>query len=377
MRDDLQDLVDRVSRLLAAPATLEDEEFTLLAFCAHPLDGGEAVLDAVRTRSILTRGSSPEVRRWFEEFGIASAQRPLRIPGDPAAGILPRLMLPVRHAGRAHGYLWLLDGGRTDAADLADPALAEAVRLAGEAGRILAARTGEDADLDRALTTVLSGTGAREPALAVLAAQLGEHPARARRAPAGRCAAAGLAATGRGRGRPAAGGGRVRRRRRPRAAARRRRPPARRRPDRRRPVRPAPGQHGRDVGGRAGGDAAAGALGPGADGGARGRRRAGALPGRALGGAGGLAAGRRAERAGRRRAAAAGRSPCSAAPRRPGWTPGAAPRGPPPRSLIHRQTLYYRLGRIEALTGLDLADGDARLLLHASLRRARLDRARG
>jgi hypothetical protein len=39
---------------------------------------------------------------------------------------------------------------------------------------------------------------------------------------------------------------------------------------------------------------------------------------------------------------------------------------------VHRQTLYYRLGRIEALTGLDLDDGDARLLLHASLRRARL-----
>jgi hypothetical protein len=40
---------------------------------------------------------------------------------------------------------------------------------------------------------------------------------------------------------------------------------------------------------------------------------------------------------------------------------------------IHRQTLYYRLGRITALTGLDLADGDTRLLVHASLRRARLD----
>jgi hypothetical protein len=39
---------------------------------------------------------------------------------------------------------------------------------------------------------------------------------------------------------------------------------------------------------------------------------------------------------------------------------------------VHRQTLYYRLGRIAELTGLDLADGDARLLLHASLRRARL-----
>ena len=39
---------------------------------------------------------------------------------------------------------------------------------------------------------------------------------------------------------------------------------------------------------------------------------------------------------------------------------------------MHRQTLYYRLARIAELTGLDLADGDARLLLHASLRSARL-----
>jgi hypothetical protein len=39
---------------------------------------------------------------------------------------------------------------------------------------------------------------------------------------------------------------------------------------------------------------------------------------------------------------------------------------------IHRQTLYYRLGRIEALTGLDLADGEDRLLLHTSVKAARL-----
>src|SRR5947209_16540641 len=157
LRDDLQELVDRVSRVLAAPATLEDAEFTLLAFCAHPVDDGEPVLDAVRTRSILTRGSSPGVRRWFEEFGIARAERPLRTPDDPAAGILTRLMLPVRHEGRNQGYLWLLDGGRTDADDLADPALAEAVALAAEAGRVLAERSGEDGDTDRALAAALDG----------------------------------------------------------------------------------------------------------------------------------------------------------------------------------------------------------------------------
>ncbi|MFP3987717.1 helix-turn-helix domain-containing protein, partial [Streptomyces sp. E11-3] len=39
---------------------------------------------------------------------------------------------------------------------------------------------------------------------------------------------------------------------------------------------------------------------------------------------------------------------------------------------IHRQTLYYRLSRVEQLTGLDLDDGQDRLLLHMALKRARL-----
>ncbi|MFB9392921.1 PucR family transcriptional regulator, partial [Streptomyces coeruleoprunus] len=35
---------------------------------------------------------------------------------------------------------------------------------------------------------------------------------------------------------------------------------------------------------------------------------------------------------------------------------------------IHRQTLYYRLSRVEQLTGLDLNDGEDRLLLHMALK---------
>src|SRR3954453_21819796 len=138
VRDDLQDLVDEVSRVLGAPATLEDREFTLLAFCAHeqdPTDGPvpATTMDAVRAHSILGRGSTPQVRRRFEEFGIARATGPLRVPADPAAGILTRLCLPVRADGRLHGYLWLLDEGRTDVDDPASPGLAEATALAAEA----------------------------------------------------------------------------------------------------------------------------------------------------------------------------------------------------------------------------------------------------
>jgi DNA-binding PucR family transcriptional regulator len=39
---------------------------------------------------------------------------------------------------------------------------------------------------------------------------------------------------------------------------------------------------------------------------------------------------------------------------------------------VHRQTLYYRLARIGEVTGLDLADGEHRLLLHGALKAARL-----
>jgi DNA-binding PucR family transcriptional regulator len=39
---------------------------------------------------------------------------------------------------------------------------------------------------------------------------------------------------------------------------------------------------------------------------------------------------------------------------------------------VHRQTLYYRLAKAERITGLDLADGEQRLVLHLALKAAEL-----
>jgi DNA-binding PucR family transcriptional regulator len=39
---------------------------------------------------------------------------------------------------------------------------------------------------------------------------------------------------------------------------------------------------------------------------------------------------------------------------------------------VHRQTLYYRLSRIETLTGLNLNSGEDRLLLHITIKAFRL-----
>jgi hypothetical protein len=372
VRDDLQELVDEVSRLLAAPATLEDADFTLLAFCAHD-DSSEGAMDAVRTRSILTRGSPAPTRAWFEEFGIASAEGPLRTPADASAGILTRLVIPVRHAGRTRGYLWLLDGGRIDPTDTGDSALAAAVDLAADAGRLLADRAASDDDLGRPLSAVLTGgPTARAQGMRALTAALGDQlplvlvalvpgpdglPDRWWRPRAGAVAA-------------------VLPEERPVAAV----------------LVPLAGTS--DL--RPAGALAAASLAKLPPGSTAGVSQVGR-------GVADLPAQWAQARAAARVAGAVPRfSPVAHWAELGAWRPVTELAGPDPvvvplltdRVLtetaevfldcagsasraatelrIHRQTLYYRLSRIEAVTGLDLADGGARLLLHASLRAARL-----
>jgi GAF domain-containing protein len=111
-RADYQELVDEISELLGAPATLENRDFELIAFGAYDSEGDldPTALDPVRTRSILTRRSTAAVRRWFEGFGITRATGPVRIPRTVEAGVYRgRICLPVRHRGVVLGYVWLLD----------------------------------------------------------------------------------------------------------------------------------------------------------------------------------------------------------------------------------------------------------------------------
>ena len=366
MRDDLQELVDDVSRLLAAPVTLEDADFTLLAFCSHD-DAAVEAMDAVRARSILTRGSPPETRAWFEEFGIASAERPLRTPEDPAAGIRTRLVIPVRHGGRTRGYLWLLDGGRIDPDDPADPALAAAVERAAEAGRLLADRDVPAPDLGRTLAAALSDDAR---AVRTLGESLGRDVSQVLVALVP--GAAGLPDRWRlpGAGAVVAvlGGG---------SAA---------------VLLPLPGPADlRPAGALAAASLASLPVGSTA-GVSRVRQGVGALP----------AQWSEAVTAARVAAADPRFSPVAQWSEIGSWRLVSGLDGPDPAAeallaepalartaevfldcagsasraaealQVHRQTLYYRLSRIEELTGLDLADGEARLLLHASLKAARL-----
>lgn len=379
---DLQDLVDEVSALLGAPATLEDRDFRLIAFGVHDSEDA-AALDPVRTRSILTRHSTAEVRAWFERYGIARASGPVRIPAAPDAGVVRgRLCLPVRHSGFVYGYVWLLDEAEHSPAQLS-----AAMAVAGRIGERLAAMSLAGAETGRALRALLTAAGraerdtaedalrlaldrdADEPhALVCVRAPAGESPGPLpglRTVPAG-AALARVPERGRGelvallvrlRSRQVLGPART-------AAARL-----------------------LDAVGSPGAVAGIGAA----------RGTLGELP----------AAWREATSAARAAHAQAELGPIakwstlgpyrlltalpSGAPPDPAVAPlltddhhelaytaevfldHAGQAGRTATALaIHRQTLYYRLSRIEQLTGLDLADGEARLLLHMALKAARL-----
>jgi len=145
---DLQDVVDEVSRVLATPVVLEDRDFNLVVFAAH----ADAV-DPVRQRTILQRRSSAEVQDWFEAFGIAGSDRPVRTPADPARGIVARACLPARWHGVTYGYLWALDEHHR----LDDALLDRMMRQAARAGTLMAQRARIRQSLDGQVRDLLLG----------------------------------------------------------------------------------------------------------------------------------------------------------------------------------------------------------------------------
>ncbi|MEU9232605.1 PucR family transcriptional regulator [Streptomyces subrutilus] len=405
MKGDYQDLVDEISALLGAPATLENRDFRLIAFGAHDSDDDQA-MDPVRTRSILTRQSTAAVRSWFEGFGIARATGPVHIPAAPEAGVFRgRICLPVRRRGIVQGYVWLLDQ---------DPGpgpaeLAAAMEVAQRIGVLLDEEAKAGADLSREFLAVLTAARGWQQDMAVAALRIALGPAAeglhaavcvapwSGEAPASVPGAAALCVVPGGSGPGGTGPGG------PEGSG---------------------GASGRTPSGRApalavllrlrSGDALAPAV-------AAMERllpRAGAADPRQRPATAGVADPVRALSelpAAWEQAVAAAR----AAVARPGLGPVArwaeigpyrllaalaadpvddpstrALLGPAHRELartaevfldcagqagraaaalgIHRQTLYYRLGRVEQLTGLDLDEGEDRLLLHMSLKAARL-----
>ncbi|MEU5890919.1 helix-turn-helix domain-containing protein [Streptomyces sp. NPDC047461] len=165
---DYQELVDEISELLGVPATLENRDFELIAFGAYDSEGDldPSALDPVRARSILTRRSTAAVRTWFEGFGITRATGPVRIPPTPEAGVYRgRICLPVRHRGVVLGYVWLLESDPGPTEGQLTAAMEVTVRI----GALLADEAQHGADLSRELRAVLTAERGWQGDMAVAA----------------------------------------------------------------------------------------------------------------------------------------------------------------------------------------------------------------
>ncbi|GAA1943758.1 PucR family transcriptional regulator [Nocardioides hwasunensis] len=143
----LDDLVDDLAATLGAPCILEDPDFRLLGF------SDQRDVDQVRQRSILEKGSTPEVRTWFRSHGIGEAERPLRTPADAELGIVSRICVPVRHLGRLQGFFWLLDAH----GEIAESRWEEARPYAESAGALLSLAERRQARRDASYRDVVEG----------------------------------------------------------------------------------------------------------------------------------------------------------------------------------------------------------------------------
>lgn len=103
---DLFALADVAAAVLDAPVTIEDEHSRVLAY-SHRQEHA----DAARLSTIVGRRVPGEVLRAFRSRGVfrklGRGSEPIFVPGQPD-GTLPRLIVPVRVAGRLLGSMWAI-----------------------------------------------------------------------------------------------------------------------------------------------------------------------------------------------------------------------------------------------------------------------------
>lgn len=167
---DVQDLLDSLAMAVGRGMAVDDPEGRVVA---HSVHHGE--VDQVRAQAILSRSVPAEVEVWQEAHGVATTREPVRIPANPALGMEARLCVPLLHRGRRVGSLWIIEGGGPLSSE-------EEARTVRDAAAIAALLDGGGSS--HTLRRLLNG----EITVRRAAGILGEGPLRvlAVRAPAGR-----------------------------------------------------------------------------------------------------------------------------------------------------------------------------------------------
>ncbi|UGS35661.1 PucR family transcriptional regulator [Capillimicrobium parvum] len=110
--DRLQEHLDALVADIGYGATVEDLDGRAIAYSAQPTP-----IDEARMLAILTRETPPDVYDWQQSHGIATADKPVRIPANPELKMHPRLCIPLRYRGVRLGHLWIIESDRPCTAD--------------------------------------------------------------------------------------------------------------------------------------------------------------------------------------------------------------------------------------------------------------------
>jgi sugar diacid utilization regulator len=104
--DELQVIVDRLAARLGRSVAIDDPSVRLLAASRH--FGDE---DPPRIRVMLSRQADRAMVEHAESCGIFRAEQPVRLPGRPDLELHPRICVPIRWSRQLLGFLWLIDPG--------------------------------------------------------------------------------------------------------------------------------------------------------------------------------------------------------------------------------------------------------------------------
>ena len=109
--DALQDLAETLGRLVGNSVTIESPQHRLLAFSAT-----HGPVDRVREETILRRQGSPRTLAWVTREGyiaaLFKADRPIKIPANPALGYDGRVAMRVAAEDEVLAAIWVTDTAR-------------------------------------------------------------------------------------------------------------------------------------------------------------------------------------------------------------------------------------------------------------------------
>ncbi|HKH16956.1 MAG TPA: helix-turn-helix domain-containing protein [Solirubrobacteraceae bacterium] len=124
----LQTIVDSLAADIRRDVAIDDRRIRWIVHSPHY---GEP--DAARLQSILARRVSDEAAEWAFSFGIEDARGPVRLPANEAIGARPRLCIPLRSHDLLLGFLFIVDPDES----LSDAQVEQAQAAAGAAADVL------------------------------------------------------------------------------------------------------------------------------------------------------------------------------------------------------------------------------------------------